>query len=245
MAARVYLVEDGYAIRGAEPTGLRNRPDSVRLMYWGWLMEAALKAKDRDLSQGLDKDGRPLRRISAYTRKHRRSAMTPTGKGDSLAPPLTPGRQKSRVRSLLTGRAFPDHAEFWWRFDPFTHESFAKILEHQKEQGRDVFGLSPAALKRAVAQAWEKYDRWERGLRVEMPIVIRIAQAQPIQPVGKTGMANVTMGANAPRTLAGSSGLMRIEDRIKYLRQPVKMKIPGRRAGIFNRLLQLIWGKAG
>ena len=140
MAAKVYLVKDGYAIKGIAPPDLATRSDSVKLMFWGWVAEFGAAAKDRDLARGLDKDGEPLRRISPYTKKHRKSAMTPTGKGDPTAPPLSPGRQLSRVRSLLTYRAYPDRAEFWWKFDPFTHQSFAKVLEEQALHGGTCSG---------------------------------------------------------------------------------------------------------
>jgi hypothetical protein len=220
MAARVYLVEDGYAIKGAEPPGLRKQPAPIKIMFWGWLMEAALKAKDRDLSMGLDKDGQPLRPITAHTRKHRKSVMTPTGKGDPSAPPLMPGRKLSRVRSLLTGRAEVDHAEFWWKFDPFTHESFAKILEKEKDEGRDVFGLSPAALKRSMSQAWDRYAKWERGQAVEMPIVIGVPQAPPV---------------------IAASGGKRVEDWEKLLRRPKRTTLPAQGEGEFNVLLSHIF----
>src|SRR4051812_3662699 len=96
----ISLVENGYAIRGIAPRDLRERDEPTRLLYWSWVTELGLRAKDKELSQGLDKDGRPLRAISAATRKHRRSAMTPSGKGDPSAPPLMPARALSRTRSL-------------------------------------------------------------------------------------------------------------------------------------------------
>lgn len=245
MPAKVYLSEDGYSIRGGEPPDLRRQSESVRLMYWGWVMELALKAKDRDLARGLDKDGKPLRRISAATRRHRHSEMTPTGKGDPTAPPLEPGRRLSRVRSLLTGRAFADRAEFWWKFDPFTGESFAKILEYQKEEGRDVFGLSPRALKRVVSQAWEKYRRWEQGKPVEMPQQIGVPMARPIVAAGPTDLRLATLGINAPGSLGRFSGGMTREQWTTFFRQPAAVTIPGRPAGTYNRILGHIWGAGG
>jgi hypothetical protein len=167
MIGRVTLSEDGFSIYGLEPPGLDRFPDDVRKMYWGWVLELALRAKDRDLARGLDKDGEPLKPISAATRKYRRSAMTASGKGDPSAPPLEPAWQKSRVRSLLTGREFRDHAEFWWGFDPYTRDSFARILEYQKKQGRDVFGLSQAAMTRVRAAAWQRFEKWRKGTYVE------------------------------------------------------------------------------
>jgi hypothetical protein len=245
MAAKVYLSEDGYSIRGGEPPSLARQSDGVRLMYWGWVMNLALGAKDRDLARGLDKDGKPLKEISTETRLHRRSAMTPTGKGSPSAPPLTPGRQKSRTRSLLTGRAYPDRAEFWWKFDPHIGDSWARILEDQREKGRDVFGLSPQSLRRVVAQAWERYARWEAGKPVEMPAVIGVAQAQPIVAVGRTDSRYATFGIGAASMPAQSSGGMRIEDWFKHFRRPARVEIPARTTTNHNRLLGHIWGNQG
>ena len=197
-------------------------------MYWGWIVQFGLKAKDRDLSMGLDKDGRRLKRITAATRKHRKSAMTPTGKGDPSAPPLVPGRQKSRVRSLLTGRAEDDRAEFWWKFDPVTGQSFARVLEEQQEQGRDVFGLSPVALRRVVARAWEQYAKWEKGKSVEMPKAIGI-------PIYKEQL---------PYRPSPSVGGFRAEDWEKFFRKSFKVEVPGREPETrYNIILGHIWGK--
>jgi hypothetical protein len=240
MASRVYPSEDGYSIRGIAPPDLARQTDSIKLMFWGWVMEAGLKQKDRDLARGLDKDGKVMR-ISAYTRQHRKSAMTPSGKGDPSAPALEPGRQKSRTRSLLTGKAFTDHAEFWWKFDPHIGDSWARILEKQQEQGRDVFGLSPAALKRVIAYAWDRYGRWKSGQTVELPVVINVAQAPAEIPVvGSTNFGHATFGiGGAPR--GQFSGGMRIEDWFKHYRQPARVSIPGRPKAEYNRLLGTIW----
>lgn len=245
MADRVYLVEDGYAIRGGAPPGLRRQPPPVREMFWGWVLMAGLRQKDRDLAKGLDKDGKPLRRISAYTRKHRHSEMTPSGRGDPSAPPLEPGRQLSRTRSLLTGRAFPDRAEFWWRFDPFTGDSWARVLYYQKEQGRDVFGLSPAALRRTMAYAWDQYKKWEAGKAVEMPGRIEVPMAGRIEAIGSTDLRSATMGINVPKALGEWSGGLRIEEWIARMRESAPATVPGRPSGPYNRLLRHIWGDQG
>lgn len=242
MRATVYGIEDGYAIRGEEPPGLRAQPEAVRLMFYGWVVEEGMRQKDRDLSMGLDKDGKPLRRIKKSTRLHRHSAMTPTGRGDPSAPPLEPGRQKSRVRSLLTGRAYPDHAAFWWKYDAFTGESFAEILRYQKDQGRDVFGLSPAALRRTMARAWEKYRRWEQGKTVELPRPITIPQARRIEVAGTTDLSLATTGIGMPARPGQWAGGMRIEDWIRRMREPAKVAIPGRPGSNYNRLLGHVWG---
>jgi hypothetical protein len=181
MIGRVILTEDGYSIYGLEPPELYRYPQDVKLMYWHWVLELALRAKDRDLARGLDKNGEPLRPIAKVTRENRRSAMTASGKGDPSAPPLIPAWQRSRVRSLLTGREFKDHVEFWWKFDPYTRDSFARILEYQKEQGRDVFGLSQASIRRVRAQAWARWNKWRAGKYEEK---VREPLPSTILPVG-------------------------------------------------------------
>lgn len=165
---RSFATEDGYTLDGLDPPGFERFPDDVRTMFYGWVLELGLRAKDRDLAKGLDKDGKPFRPIHEATKKHRVSAMTPSGKGDPNAPPLIPGWQKSRTRSLLTGKAFANRVEFWWKFDPRTHDSWARILEYQRDNyGRDAFGLSPVAQKRVRAQAWERWDKWRKGFYEE------------------------------------------------------------------------------
>ncbi len=151
-----------FLVRGIEPVDLKLYPDNVKLAYWGWIAELGIKAKDAELAKGLDKDGKPLRPIKSKTAKHRRSAMTPSGKGDPSAPPLMPGRSLSRVRSLLTARARKNAAEFYWRFDPWTHDTFGKILRYQADKGRDVFGLSPKATAKVQAQALVRWNAWKR-----------------------------------------------------------------------------------
>lgn len=244
MTPQVYKSEDGFTIRGGSPPGLKDHPEAA-LLYWGWFLEFALRAKDRDLSMGLDKDGKPMRAVTAETRKHRHSEMTPTGRGDPSAPPLEPGRQKSRVRSLLTGKAFSDHVELWWKFDPFTGDSFARILEMQAERGRDVFGLSPRALKRVRARAWEQYGKWEKGKPVEMPRPIGIPTAAPVVAIGSTDLTYATMGINAPTDLRRWSGGLTIEEWVKHFREPARVSIPGRPGADYNVLLRHIWGAEG
>jgi hypothetical protein len=109
--------------------------------------------------------------------------MTPSGKGDPAAPPLIPAWQKSRVRSLLTGREYVDHAAFWWRFDSYTRDSFARILEYQQQAGRDVFGLSQPSVMRVRAQAWQRWDKWRKGKYEEK---VREPLPSTILPVGAT-----------------------------------------------------------
>ena len=192
------MAQLGYRIRGIEPVDLMLYPDPVKLMWWGWVVEFGLRAKDRDLARGLDKDGAPLRLLKPESIRHRKSQVGPT---DRYAPPLQPSHARSRVRSLLTGRAHVNSAEFWWKFDPVTGRSFADVLVHQKEQGRDVFGLSSTATAWVQQQAVKRWEAWKRKAgaqtqRAAMPL----APKSPVVGValrGRADLANMDAGAGA------------------------------------------------
>lgn len=240
--------EDGYTITGLDPPGFERFPDDARKMYYDWVVEIGLRQKDRDLAKGLDAKGEPFKAISRKTRKYRKSAMTPSGKGDPNAPPLIPGWQKSRVRSLLTGKAFPDKAEFWWRYDAFTGDSFARILEYQRDRyGRDAFGLGPQALARVKAQAWERWAKWRAG-KYKEPKPIKAIPAKPIT-IGRVDKRwTEPMGLGPPER----HPTMTYEKLVEYLRQPAPAVLRGRPlepkvmspiAGPrYNILLQHIYG---
>jgi hypothetical protein len=241
----IVLSEDGYSIKSIAPPDLRDRPEFA-LTFWGWVTDLGLKAKDNELSRGLDRHGKPLRRISEATRLHRRSAMTPTGKGDPSAPPLTPGRQLSRTRSLLTGRAYGDHAAFWWKFDPWTGDSWARVLEAQKAMGRDVFGLSPKAEAAVKARAWAMWADLKAGRPIP---VITARQATPvaIPQVGRTPTSAAVFGIGAGGRIPGpgfTGGLTRKEWEA-YFRTPAKVQIPSRPGDDYNVILRHIWGVPG
>jgi hypothetical protein len=234
-----------FKIRGIEPPDLKDYPPSVRKLFWGWVVEYGLKRKDLELSKGLDKDGKPLRPIRPKTRRYRRSAMTPTGKGDPSAPPLTPGHQLSRPRSLLAGRALTTHAEFYWRFDAFTGDSFGVVLAYQKEKGRDVFGLSPkgtAWVQRMALKRWERYKAGQAGQAGP----VRPARVSPGLPtVGSYDMTHATMGIGSADTSKGRwTGGMTWPEWQRYFTAQAKA-IPGRPAGPSNRLLEHVWGVGG
>ena len=150
-------------ITGLAPPDLAGQPEPVRRQFWQLVAPIALKVKDDELARGLDAFGEPLKAISARTRKYRRSAMTPSGKGDPNAPPLMPAYQKSRVRSLMAARAFATHVELYWRFDPFTGDQFGRILTYQRTAGRDVFGISPDGTRKLRALAWSAWTKWKKG----------------------------------------------------------------------------------
>lgn len=254
-------IQNGYKIRGIEPPDLASHDPSTRKLYWGWVVELGLRRKDKELSQGLDKNGRPLRPISPYTRAHRKSAMTPSGKGDPGAPPLMPGLQKSRTRSLLNGRAFSTHAAFFWRYDSFTGASWAEVLSYQAAAGRDVFGLSTAGTAWVKVQALKLWDDWKAGtLRQPKPAIAqrppRVVSPPPrghveASPHGLT----LTVPTTSTRVAKAGPGGMTAPELTAYFRQTASATLPGRAKAPsskspvvgpqYNRLLQHVWGKSG
>jgi hypothetical protein len=227
MAVKVYPSKDGFSISGMAPPEVVASHGFFSTMFYEWVLEFTLKRKDKELSQGRDKDGAPLRPISAETRRHRVSAMTPSGRGDPSAPPLDPGRQKSRTRSLLTGRAYSDHVEMWWKYDPFTRASWARVLEHQAEQGRDVFGLSPEGVKWVQAQALKRWEAYKRG-KVVKPVVPLFG-----------GIPQVGEEVISAAPLRGMTSV----DWARHFRTPARVPIPGRKRLPYNILLRHIYGR--
>lgn len=234
-------------ITGIAPADVLAAPEPLRRQYWQIVVPIALKVKDKELAEGLDAHGDPLKPISAKTRKYRRSAMTPTGKGSPSAPPLMPAYQKSRVRSLLAGRAFASHAELYWRYDPFTGASFDVILNYQREMGRDVFGISPDGMRQIQQQASVEWTKWKKsGLAPTVkkaafpsaalsagpqPRIVRIvhesalpnAAAKTTVGVGNMSTRWMTRGAQAPTVKAlkalPRTGSMTWEDWRRYYTQ--------------------------
>lgn len=238
------MADPTYRIRGIAPPDLPSER-SVRLMFYSWVVEIGLRVKDRELAQGLDAKGKPLRPISPQTRKRRRSAMTPDGRGDPSAPPLMPARALSRTRSLLAGRATEDAAVFYWRFDPFTGNSWGAVLAIHRRKGRDVIGLSPKGVARVQALAWERWRAWKRG----EPIAAATRSASPgIPQVGSYSTEHATFGigaAKAPAFVPGqSTGGMTWPEWQRYLRQPspTPVAIPGRPAAAYPRVSAHTWG---
>jgi hypothetical protein len=264
-------IQNGYKFRGIEPPDLASYGPDVTKLYWSWVVELGLKRKDKELSQGLDKDGKPLKPISAYTRAHRRSAMTPNGKGDPGAPPLTPGLQKSRTRSLLAGRAFSTHAEFYWRYDGFTGASWAVVLSYQADDGRDVFGLSTEGTAWVKAQSWECWRQWKESPVRRSPTIETSAEPEteseaaptrtprrsarrPGEPKvvhqGRKPTPAATYGIGAEKPRKGHGGRTPAEWKA-YFRQTAAAKPPGRPAAPkskspivgpgYNRIIRHTW----
>lgn len=158
-----------FRIEKVEPPGYAARPD-LHAEFWRAVVAIALTVKDRELAEGLDAFGNPLKPIAPSTRAHRHSAMGPA---DPNAPPLTPAYGRSRTRSLLTGRAHAreHYALFFWKSDPVSGKHWGEVLGyHRAGKGRlpvrDVIGLSPEGLQevRRKAQAW-----WDARLRHVIP----------------------------------------------------------------------------
>ena len=255
MQTSTVRMQNGFKIRGIEPPDLKDYDQSTRKLFWTWALEFALRRKDKELSQGLDKDGAPLRPISAYTRAHRKSAMTASGKGDPSAPPLTPAHQKSRTRSLLAGRAFSTHIELFWRFDAWTGAAWSDVLSYQAAKGRDVFGLSPAGTAAVKAQSWAKWQRWKEG---------KVRTAAPSKPrqvampkFSQRHIEHIEMGPSSTGGAPSSGvfqgwGFSTPEQRRKYFTETAEARLPGRPARPrsespivgpdYNRLLQHVWG---
>ena len=97
---------------------------------------------------------------NSKTIKYRKSEVGPV---HPTAPRLIPALNLSRVRSLLTGRAHSSSAEFWWKFDSVTGESFAVILHYAAEAGHDVFGLSPQGTAWVAREATKRWRAWIAG----------------------------------------------------------------------------------
>ncbi len=147
----------GFRLRGFAPTDLSTYPDQVKRLFWGWVADAALRVKDRELARGWDKDGN-VHPLKPATIKHRKSEVGPVTK---TAPRLEPALKRSRVRSLLRGRGHTNSAELFWDFDEVTGDSFAVILHYAAEAGHDVFGISPRGMAQVKEEAISKWQAWK------------------------------------------------------------------------------------
>ena len=242
-------------IRGIEPPGLGQVGRDLRLRFWQVVARLGIQQKRREILKGIGADGTPLKPILPATRRYRRSAMTVSGRGDPNAPPLIPGREKSRTFSLLAGRAFSTHCELYWRFDAWTGDNWGTILGYQREAGRDTIGLSAKSIATIKARAWAE---WERVKGRETPPEPR--QATPAAPVavptvGKLDLSHATLGIgreSAEGLTPGTwSGGLTIDELRAHLRSPAEAAIPGlpRRSAIaaprFNEALVHVWGPGG
>jgi hypothetical protein len=254
-------IKNGFKVSGIAPPDLASYDATTRKLYWTWVLKLALARKDKELAAGLDKDGKPLRPIRPATRKHRRSAMTPSGKGDPAAPPLMPAFQKSRTRSLLNGRALSTHVDMFWRFDSWTGESWAVVLSYQAARGRDVFGLSKEGLAWIKVKSWAMWADWKAGTLRQ--IADKPAQRLGVPRIGRYTAEHVDYGVSTAGNTGKPAnfkpgthtGFSTPAERAAYFRQTAGASLPGRAANPgskspivgpkYNRLLAHVWGKAG
>ena len=155
----------GFRIRGIAPSDLASYPDSAKKIYWGFVLEAALRVKDYELSKGWDKNGN-THALKPSTIKNRKSEVGPTYKN---APRLTPSYARSRTRALLMGRAHTNSAELYWGFDSVIGDSWAVVLHYSAEAGHDVFGVSPAGMAQIRNRAGVLWKRWQ-GSQIGMTL---------------------------------------------------------------------------
>jgi hypothetical protein len=213
MATTFFILKAGVA-----PPDLTRYPDAVRIMFWNWVVDLGLRRKDWELARGLNARGEPLPGVLPATRKHRTSEMTPSGKGDPGAPYLMPGRGLSRTRSLLTGKAHADYAEFFWRYDAHTGDQWGRILAWHANRGKayDVVGLSPAGIAAVAQQAQRRWRQWLLSTPTlsGFPSVVGDTQQRPaaaLQPVsrnpvqtglGRTNLTFATFGIGGSKEQA-------------------------------------------
>ncbi len=243
------------------PPELRSQPPAVRIMFQAWVVELTLERKDKELAAGINASGGKLPPVRPKTRKYRRSAMTPTGRGDPTAPYLQPGRGLSRTRSLLAGKAHPDYAEFWWRYDAHTGDQWGRILAIHARRGKayDVVGLSPKGQAWVQAEALKLWAAWKSGRSIKGPgsgpTVPAVPPGTAVARVGKGYSKATTFGIGsgedeARRALAEgrAAGGMRSDEWEKHFRAsapPVGGLRPGTsfavRKGASNVLLRHVW----
>ena len=221
----VQSTQVGFRIRGIEPPELSTFPDRIKLMFWGWVTEAALR-KDKELARGWDKNGN-VHPLKPKTIRYRKSEVGPVHPN---APRLIPALNLSRVRSLLTGRAHTTSAEFWWRYDAVSGASFAVILHYQADEyGHDVFGLSPTGTAWVAREATKKWRAWIAaggGIRATQEVPgFPAAQGNPqgyrppVNPQGRSPAGHAQGGPLAVRPLPGSAPGDQGCDRVHRLSQ--------------------------
>lgn len=178
--------------------------ETVRRQFWAAALPIAAKVWEDSRAAGLDRFGKRLAPLSAYTIKHRRSAM---GTADPHAPPLTPAHGASRTRSYLRYRYEPGQGGyFYWRYDPRTHGSWGQILQYhamglvRRAPIRDVLGFSGrdidairsqmdrwwAARRRRVLTAPERHPKIEvkqKGVEIRLPEIGRVVPRVQRKPL--------------------------------------------------------------
>ncbi len=160
-----------------------------------------------------------------------------------------PGRGLSRTRSLLAGRAFRTHAEFYWRYDPFTFDTWAKVLNYQRDKGRDVFGLSDDSTDMVRRQALAKWGKWKKSgapIPVEFDGIKVLGPERGTTPEGpkppRTNLEFATLGIG---DTSGIFGGFTEQELNAAFREKSAAHVQGRSGESYNRLLSHIWGHGG
>jgi hypothetical protein len=204
-----------FIVDGIEPA---NDPEwllageSVRREFWRAVVVYVIKAKEVELSAGLDRFGKRLAPIKVKTRKYRKSEM---GAADPVAPPLMPAYGVSRTRLNLTGRAYPDRAQFFWT------DGWGRILaihaagsRKRHLPKRDVIGLSPAGLadvKRDALQWWSARRNGIRPAVATNPINrVTLPPLPGIKLRGDTAFHNYTFGIGTSGGLDNPAALAKL-----------------------------------
>ena len=140
-----------WTLFGIEPPDntFRDSGEDVHRAYWRWIAAVGVDRFHWRCNQGLGSNGEPLTPIahSTWLKGRKRSY---TGLGNANNPPLVPALGLSRFESLLKGRGFIDHAEWYWTVDPVTGLHWGQVAIWQAEGGggrypeSNVIGWSPA-----------------------------------------------------------------------------------------------------
>ena len=186
--------------------------EPTRRDFWREVVRLVKIAKQRELAAGLDRFGKPLIPITEYTRRHRKSAM---GIPDPNGPVFQPAHDESRTVAWFDGRAFADHAEFFWR------NGWGRILKlHATGRARggkvrDVLGLSPKNQRWVETQANAWWRAWKDRQRIQQHIEAftapafagrkRPAPPRKIRVIGRTDTENMTFGVGGGEARAKAS----------------------------------------
>src|SRR5262249_20311044 len=113
----------------------RSADKATRMEVMSWVLAFGVEEKLSDLAKGLDRYGEELAARAPSTVRHRRSVG---GFAEPSAPPLVPALNLSRTMGLLTGAvlAHGEAVEFFWDYDPHTHDTWGRILGYHRRGGR-------------------------------------------------------------------------------------------------------------
>lgn len=165
-------------IEGIEPTDERWRRSApaLRQEFWKIVGKIALAVYDRQVAAGLDRNGRPMKRVQIKDRPRFQSGKHVDG------PPLTPHRALSRTRRLLTYRSSSTDVVLHWKKEWGTILLFHADgpLHNKNLPVRDVIGIAPsgmAEIERVALGWWRtgklpdyvRNDNLMRGTSVDVP----------------------------------------------------------------------------